>query len=100
MIKRVVTAIKYKIDSKESKKRKMRENRDSWNNVTYDTKKRIVNIVLGLGCVGYGIVTIHLPTGSIWAISLGITLIACPFSIWQLLKGLYRDIKYYVGVRL
>ena len=100
MIKKVITTIKYKWDNKMSKKRKTQESKDSYNSISYKVSTRRVNVVLGSLCVVYGVATIFAPTGSIWAIMLGLFLISCPLSIGVLCKRLYEDIKFYVGVCL
>lgn len=100
VIKEVIAKLSYKMECKRSKRRIARENRDNHNAYTYTPSKRIVNVVLGVVCVAYGVWTIYLPSGSIWAIGLGLTLISCPLSIWSLIKGLWRDIKFYVGCRI
>lgn len=76
---------------------KLMRERMRYNTYTPNTNK--INVVTGLACVLYGVVTILLPTGSLWAISLGMFLIACPISIKALLKGFWADIKFYVGIQ-
>lgn len=100
MIKQLIAKIQYKMECVRSGRRKKQENRRMHNTICYDVTGKKLNKVIGLACIVYGAVTIAIPTGSIWAISLGLFLFACPFSIWSLLKRLGSDIKYYVGVRI
>lgn len=100
LIKRIKNKLSYKMDCKRSYSRRMRENRLNTVSSGYYTTSPLSNKVIGVLCVVYGGVTILLPTGSIPMILLGLFLFACPFSIWELLKGLGSDIKYYVGVRI
>ena len=67
---------------------------------TYKPNSNKVNVCIGGILILYGGITFILPTGSIMAILLGLFLISCPISIKCLLKGVYNDLKFYIGVRL
>lgn len=96
----VYNNISYKMDEVRMIRRIRRENRDTHNRYTYTPSKRMFNVVTGIICIGVGVWTWYIPFTTLPLISLGLFLIACPFSMWELIKGLGSDIKYYVGVRI
>lgn len=65
----------------------------------YTPNHNKVNVVIGCLLVGYGGVTVLLPTGSIPCIMLGLFLISCPLSLCVLMRRLYKDVTSWVGVR-
>ena len=102
MVKKIVTAIKKWNEKRKNKFINLNEAlyiSDIQKN-SYNPNKDLVNVVIGGILILYGGVTFFLPTGSIWAIMLGLFLISCPIGIKTLIRGLWEDIKFYVGVRI
>lgn len=71
---------------------KARQNRKIQKNA-YNPEKRGFNMFLGGVMVGVGLVTLPLPTGSIFLIMFGMFLFYCPFSIYCLTASAYREFK-------
>lgn len=65
--------------------------------LVYTPRINKVNVCIGSVSILYGIVTIILPTGSIFAISIGVSLFLCPIPINKLVYSIVNDIKFKVG---
>ena len=66
----------------------------------YKTKLNKLNVVIGGVCVLYGCCTILLPTGSVFAIVGGLSLMLNPISIRLLCSNCYKDIRFFVLTKL
>lgn len=73
------------------------ERRQEVRNIMYTPRINKVNVCIGSVSVLYGVATIILPTGSIFAISLGVSLFLCPIPINRLVYNIVNDIKFKVG---
>lgn len=67
---------------------------------SYKPNRNYINVGLGVVCIVVGVATWYIPFTTIPLCSLGLFLIGCPISIRSLLKRVYRDIKFYLGVLL
>ena len=54
---------------------------------------------VGLGLIGFGLVTLPLPTGSPLFIGIGLLLVS-PLSIKKQIKNRYSDLKFYIESKL
>jgi len=74
--------------------------RSLYGKMAYKTEGKRLNKIVGFISVAVGIVTLPLPTGSIFLILGGMGLYSCPFSIRLLLKHKLEDIKIKLGCLL